>query len=192
MLSALQHFASRRSLLTHRNWPHVGLVINPEASARSRWVTTAPRVAPRSVARLLVAAMDLAAIAGQKGDAWHNSAAAAAARMRGTEGFFIFRVNAADAATLQVRVQQSGCSIHLPTTVQCTVRRSWSDPWPVKILHERCLQRNAQAALAVAAPALDAQLQRDSVVSKVLIKVQPGSALNPAPPVYEQVLCEPR
>jgi len=46
---------------------------------------------------------------------------------------------------------------------------------------------NLQAALALAAPALDAELQRDPTVGKALVKVRPGSALFPAPPAYEQV-----
>ncbi len=47
--------------------------------------------------------------------------------------------------------------------------------------------RNAQAALTVAAAALDAQLQRDPSISKVLAKVQPGLTPSPAPPAYEEV-----
>ena len=67
--------------------------------------------------------MDLAAIASQRGDAWHKSAAVAAARMRGTEGYFVFCLNAADAATLQVRLQQAGCMMHPPAAALCTVHR---------------------------------------------------------------------
>ena len=48
----------------------------------------------------------------------------------------------------------------------------------------RCIP---QAALAVAALHLDAQLQRDPTVSKMLVKVHPGSAASPVPPAYEEV-----
>ena len=40
---------------------------------------------------------------------------------------------------------------------------------------------NLQATLMVAASALDAQLQRESTVSKVLVRVRPGCASCPAP-----------
>ena len=58
--------------------------------------------------------MDLEAVARQKGDAWQNSAAVAAARMRGRDGFFTIQLNAADAATVQVRSQQPSCSMTRP------------------------------------------------------------------------------
>ncbi len=58
---------------------------------------------------LPILAMDLEAIACQKGDAWQNSATAAAARMRGRDGFFTIQLNATDAATIQVRWQQPDC-----------------------------------------------------------------------------------
>ena len=45
------------------------------------------------------------AVACREGDAWQNVAAAAAARMRGPDGFMMFRLDAAAATTLQV-----GCS----------------------------------------------------------------------------------
>ncbi len=65
--------------------------------------------------------MDLEAVACQEGDAWHNSAAAAAARMRGPDGFLIFRLDAASAATVQVGCEQPGCSIRLPAAVMHSV-----------------------------------------------------------------------
>ena len=45
----------------------------------------------------------------------------------------------------------------------------------------------SQAALTVAALALDAQLHRDPTVGKVLVKVRPGSAPCPWLGIYEQV-----
>jgi len=46
---------------------------------------------------------------------------------------------------------------------------------------------NLQAALTVATMALDAQLQGDPTIGKLLVKVRPGSAPCPALGIYEQV-----
>ena len=76
------------------------------ASPRGCWV--AIRTAGRPFATSFVlgmVAMDLEAVACREGDVWQNVAAAAAARMRGPDGFMMFRLDAAAATTLQV-----GCS----------------------------------------------------------------------------------
>ena len=78
---------------------------------------------------LRIVVMDLEAIASQKGDAWHTSAAAAAARMRSSEGFFILRLSAADAAVLQVRLQQARLLLHSPAACgPCRVLCKWPCP----------------------------------------------------------------
>jgi len=60
---------------------------------------------------LTMVVLDLQAIAGRRGDAWQSSAAAAAARMRGPDGFFTIQLDAGDAATVQVG--QQGCLLVL-------------------------------------------------------------------------------
>ena len=46
---------------------------------------------------------------------------------------------------------------------------------------------SVQAALTVAASALDAHLQRDVTISKLLVEVRPGSGLCPALGIFERV-----
>ena len=127
--------------------------------------------------------MDLDAIAGQERDASHNSAAAAAARMRGPDGFLICRLDAAAAATVQVGSWQQ--RLHDPPPRRCNKQAA-----PVQESRVcRCNDNmcTGQAALALAAPALDAHLRQHPTVGKVLVKVQPRSALRPAPPAFDKV-----
>ncbi len=46
---------------------------------------------------------------------------------------------------------------------------------------------HVQAALRIAAPVLDAQLQRNPAVSRVFAKLQPGSTASPALDAFEEV-----
>ena len=53
--------------------------------------------------------------------------------------------------------------------------------------HRNARSVKSQAALTVAALALDTQLHRDPAIGRVLVKVRPGSAPCPGLNIYEQV-----